>query len=415
MVSALDRPLQVVYRCGRLWTGERLIDRGGLVVEGGRITRVLFRNDADPAGAEVRDFPRALIHTGFLNAHVHLDLSGLEGKIPAGLTFPGWLNRVRAHRSEVGAAGLVAAARTGLRQLIASGVTRLIDYSYGGHSAGPIEESGIRAVVLREVIAPDPVRAAEAEQAARAWLADGSSHPLIRRGLAPHSPYLCIPSVIKRCREIAGTAPFSIHAAEFPGEAELLRTGRGELRGFLESVGVDFSGYVPPGVGPIEHLDRLGALSAALVIHANFLEPGDARRLAARDAAVVLCPRSHGYFNRPPHPLPDLLAAGVRMALGTDSSASNLGLSIAEEMREVRKMFPALTAQKIFALGTGTSLRSWGGLPAGGLLAPGEPADFAAAEIDRAAGEPLEDFLRGGGRNELTVVAGKETFHRDSG
>ncbi len=411
----MDRTLQVVYRGRWLWTGERLVDRGGLIVEGGRISRVLSRNDADPAGVEVRDLPRALIHPGFLNAHVHLDLSGLEGKIPADLAFPDWLNRVRAHRTKVGVAGLVAAARTGLRQLTASGVTRVVDYSYGGHSAGPIEESGIRAAILREVIAPDAARAAEAGAAARAWLADGPAHPLIRRGLAPHSPYLCLPSLIKSCREIAGAGPFSIHAAEFPGEAELLRTGGGELRSFLESVGVDFSGYSPPGVGPIEFLDRLGALSGALLVHANFLEPGDARLLAARDAAVVFCPRSHRYFDRPPHPLPDLLAAGVRVALGTDSSASNFGLSIAEEMREVKRAFPAITAEEIFALGTGQGLRGWGGLPDGGLLAAGflaggEPADFAAAEIASADGEPLEEFLRGGPRNEVTMVSGRVVF-----
>src|SRR5262245_26236392 len=234
-------PFFSVIRGSWLWTGGRLLQRGGVLIHRGRVAALLRDGEPDPPGAEVLDLPRALLHPGFLDAHVHLDLSGLGGKIPPGLPFPRWLARVRELRAAAGPEGLRAAARDGLRELATGGTVRLIDYSYGGHSEEAIRESGLRAAVLREVIGPEPVRAGEAAGAAREWIDGRSSDPRLTFGLAPHSPYLATAELIRECRWMSAGRPFSIHAAELPGENQLLREGRGELRTFLDEVGA--AGY----------------------------------------------------------------------------------------------------------------------------------------------------------------------------
>ena len=80
--------------------------------------------------------------------------------------------------------------------------------------------------------------------------------------------------------------------------------------------------------------------SCCRILHANDLNRQDIQTIAARGSAVVFCPGTHRYFDRPGHPLDGLLAAGVPVALGTDSSASNDGLSMQSEMRHVRELFP---------------------------------------------------------------------------
>ncbi len=395
-----------------LWTGERLIERGGVRIAGGEVAAIIAGNEPDPPGAEALDLPGALVHPGLFDAHCHLDLSGLGGAIPEGLPFSRWLLSVRELRKGLGEAGLAEAAVRGARDLIEGGATAVVDFSHGGLSEGAVRACGIRAAILHEVIGPSPARAVEAESAAREWLASRDPHPLVAHGLAPHSPYLVTASLLRGCRRLAARRPFSIHAAEIPGERELLLQGTGDLRDLLVEAGVDLSGFEPPGQGPISYLDSLGALEGTLIVHAGSLEPPDLSLLRRRGAAVVFCPRSHRYFGRPPHPLPSLLEAGVPAALGTDSAASGGILSVAAEMREARRSFPALSPRTVWDLGTGALLPPGGlGLPwRPGLLAPGRPADLAAAELAPGAGDPLAAFLDETPPCVLTMVGGRKIW-----
>ena len=400
-----------VVRGRWLWTGERLISRGGVVVEGDRVEALLDAGEPDPPHASLVDLPDALLHPGLLDAHVHLDLSGLEGTIPRGLPFPQWLARIRAHRQAVGSAGLERAIERGIAQLVASGTAKVIDFAYGALSEAALLKSGLRAAVLRELIGLDSARLVETLREATVWLCSPSEASLVLRGLAPHSPYLATAELITTSASLCRSRPFSIHLAEFLGETEFLERGTGELADFLSDLGVGIGKFAPPGCGPIEALELWGALEGTLAVHANVLDRSDIERLRAHRAAVVFCPRSHAYFARSPHPLPELLASGVPVALGTDSSASCGPLSVAEEMREVRRQFPSVDARTVFALGTGALLPPSDRLPWSGVLAVGGAADFAAAAPSAAhraeTSDPLEAFLNEPAPCVLNVVAGQ--------
>ena len=143
----------------------------------------------------------------------------------------------------------------------------------------------------------------------------------------------------------------------------------------------------------------LGVLDRdTMLVHAGDVTAAEIAAIARSGAAVVFCPGTHVYFCRPPHPLPALLEAGVPTGLGTDSSASNTGLSIAAEMRTVRRLFPELPARTIWQLGTGALLDRF--FPGAGSVEPGATADLAVTDLSpagsaaaAAAGDPLEAFL----------------------
>ena len=130
---------------------------------------------------------------------------------------------------------------------------------------------------------------------------------------------------------------------------------------------------------------------------------------------MVFCPGTHRFFDRPAHPLPQLLAAGVPLGLGTDSAASNRGLSLLAEMREVRRTFPQLAPATVFALATGSLLGSV--LPGAGTLSPGGAADVAVTELgatdpDAGGKDPLGAVLDGSGETLLTVAGGRVVYRR---
>ncbi len=67
-------------------------------------------------------------------------------------------------------------------------------------------------------------------------------------------------------------------------------------------------------------------------------------------AAVVFCPRTHWHFGHARYPLDKLRDNGIPICLGTDSRASNPDLSILEEARFVRLLFPEIDATEIMQM-----------------------------------------------------------------
>ena len=73
--------------------------------------------------------------------------------------------------------------------------------------------------------------------------------------------------------------------------------------------------------GPIRLAKSLGLLDfPTLLAHVNYCDDSELALLAAGRSSIVWCPRTHDYFGHPPHRWRDMLAAGINVAIGTDSS-----------------------------------------------------------------------------------------------
>src|SRR5437879_10346420 len=97
------------------------------------------------------------------------------------------------------------------------------------------------------------------------------------------------------------------------------------------------------------------------MVHAT---PDELALVVARGATIVLCPRSNLHIGGRLPDVPAMLAAGCRLALGTDSLSSNETLSVFSEMAVLARRFPTLPRDAI--LGWATA----GGAAALGLSAP---------------------------------------------
>jgi cytosine/adenosine deaminase-related metal-dependent hydrolase len=122
---------------------------------------------------------------------------------------------------------------------------------------------------------------------------------------------------------------------------------------------------------------------------------------------VVYCPRTHAYFGHGRYPLAEMLAAGVNVALGTDSRASSPDLNLLEEMRHAARLHPGVTPASIVRLGTLAGARALGRERRVGSLRPGKQADFVLVRLpDDPRDDPFELLLDATGGVERVYKSG---------
>ncbi len=121
-----------------------------------------------------------------------------------------------------------------------------------------------------------------------------------------------------------------------------------------------------------------------LFIHCNYLDPSV--RLASHQS-IVVCPRTHAAFGHRHHPFPQFLKRGVRVALGTDSLASNPDLDILAEARFLRRHYPEVAPATLLRMLTLNGAEALGFDALTGSLTPGKSADLVVLPLpndDRA-------------------------------
>lgn len=359
------------------------LERGLVTVQGEHILSV------EPAGTRRADLDlgAAAVLPGLVNAHTHLDLGGLRGAVPFTGDFPAWLRAVIAHRRARPAEQVQADVRAGLAESIRQGVTLLGDISAGGLSWPALAGAPIRAVVFHELLGLPATRAGLAWATALDWLRAHPATPTCRPGLSPHAPYSARASLFRAAASLAEARnlPLMTHLAETTGELELLAGHRGPFVPFLSALGVwDPDGLV---LTPDEVIARNGAVPHALFAHGNYLDP---LALLPPGATVVYCPRTHSFFGHPTHPFRALLERGARVALGTDSLASNPDLGVLAEARVLRRLYPDLPGEVLLRLATLAGAEALGWADETGSLAPGKSADLAVVPLPSPRGRPAD-------------------------
>src|SRR5262249_19395473 len=221
----------------------------------------------------------------------------------------------------------------GLTACIRTGTTLVGDISADGGSWEVLAGATLRAVVFRELLGLLLERAEIACLELRSWLDRIQPSPTCRPGVSPHAPY----SVRASLFFLATTwgFPLAIHLAETEAELDLLMLRRGPFVEFLEDLGV----WDPKALAadPEEVLRLTNTVAPVLYVHGNFLRP---EAPIPQNGSVVSCPRTHAAFGHPTHPFREFLSRGVRVALGTDSLASNPDLDLLAEARFVHRCFP---------------------------------------------------------------------------
>jgi cytosine/adenosine deaminase-related metal-dependent hydrolase len=264
--------------------------------------------------------------------------------------------------------------------------------------------SGLSAVVFLELLAWDPEKAGSTLGWADERLAGAKAR--LRRGLqvrlGAHAPHSCSAPLLRGLVERGG--PATIHLAESREETAFLRDGTGAWPAFLQERGLGRVAFSPPGTSPVLYADSLGVLHDCLVAaHAVQVDAGDRAVLARRGAHVVLCPRSNRNLGVGTADVPGLLAAGVRLALGTDSLASVETLDVLDDAVLLHRSFPEVDPAAILRMATLGGAEALGFDDLGAIL-PGRRAALAFAPAGSAPDDPCAFLVSGGARLRRVAV-----------
>jgi cytosine/adenosine deaminase-related metal-dependent hydrolase len=210
--------------------------------------------------------------------------------------------------------------------------------------------------------------------------------------------------------------PVAMHLAESSEELQLLAHGDGPFQQLLDERSMWDPTAIPGGTGVLEYLIQMARAPRCLVVHGNYLNGREFEFLAQnhRRMTVVYCPRTHAYFGHRAYPLTKMLAAGVRIALGTDSRASSPDLSLLAEIREVARKHSGIPAEQIVRLGTLAGAQALGWEDFTGSITPGKWANLTAIPCDRRCRDPYTVVVEGEATPAATWLRGEMAFCREA-
>lgn len=388
---------------------------GQLEIRAGRVAYAGSRRDAT---GKVVDYGAAVILPGLVNAHTHLELTDLAGRVPPGRDFVNWLRKLmtRAAESPPTERTVQEAVRAGVRQSLAAGVTTIGDITrFPAWTRPVLAESGLRGVSFGEVVAIGARRGLLSDRLEAAADAAHASDRL-RIGLSPHAPYTVEPEALRACaaRAQRDGLPMCMHLGETREEDDFVRDRTGPFADYLRGLGVWDSAIPASGCGAFELARRCGVLRpGTLIAHGNYLTDEQIDWLAEAGVSVAYCPRTHAAFGHAPHPFRRMLAAGVNVCLGTDSLASNPSLSILDELRFLHRTCPDVPPEALLQMATVNGARALKVSHEVGCLKPGRDADVVALRaVEAEFSSPFDWLLDGHTTVECVWIRGAPVVAR---
>lgn len=368
----------------RLFTGDILIQDGHI--------RELAPDLSLPADKVIKAKGMVAL-PGFVQAHTHLCQSLLRGQADDQPLLD-WLETITGLEFRHTPETLYASARLGLAEMIKAGTTSIIDMGTLHHQDSvfkAIEESGMRAQagkammdltknlppLLREST-EDSLR--ESVDLMHRWhgVADGR----IRYGFAPRWQLWNTSELLKTIKQEADSHPgVGIHGhageIEYEIEAMIEQTGLRNLL-YLESIGV---------VG-----------SNVQMAHCIWLNEDEHRVMAETGTNATHCPCCNMKLGSGMAPVPEMLAKGINVALGSDGAPSNNNMDMFFEMRfasllqKVRLGADALPAEEILNMATRNGAVALGIADEIGSLEVGKRADLILLDDGGLYAAPMRDF-----------------------
>ena len=367
-----------------------VLEDHAVAVRGEKITGLVPRGEAEfrwPQTPRI-ERPSHILIPGLVNAHTHAGLTLLRGYADD-LALQTWLEQhIWPTEAEHLCEDYVRAGTDlAIMEMVRSGTTCFADMYF-------FPETGVEVALRRgvRIAAGLPMIDFPTRWAANRKESLGKNEELYRRyrgepgvsfTIAPHAPYSVDDTGLALCANLAEERdiPLHIHVHETASEvADSLE--RHDRR-------------------PLSRLDELGVVNERLMaVHATQLEDGETELLAERGCTVVHCPQSNLKLASGFCPVHSLLEAGVNVALGTDSAASNNDLDLLGEMRTAALLAKAvagnaeaLSATQALEMATLAGARALGLDGEIGSLRPGKSADIVSLDLSPSNTQPVYDAV----------------------
>jgi 5-methylthioadenosine/S-adenosylhomocysteine deaminase len=305
---------------------DRVIDDAWLVIEDGRIAEIGggARKPGPVGFDEVVDLSGHVLMPGLVNAHTHSAMILFRGHAEGQslLTMEGWYNAIREPELAMVAEDMAPAVALSCAEMALSGTTTFCDqYFFAEEIAGAAAKAGLRAVIAYGIVQlGDKARGVEELAKATAFVegqrsADGRVIPWF----GPHAPYVdnseaLLTEEVKVANRLG--CGIHLHMACGPEDNELTLARYGTTA----SVALEKAGFFNGRIHAAHCLD-LSAEDIAVFARAEAASVAHCASAGLRSGREAICP------------VVPLRQAGVTVALGTDNVAANNAYDMIAEMR----------------------------------------------------------------------------------
>ena len=366
----------------------KILPAHAVAIDKGIIVNILPHNEAlrQYQATQIVELPDHALCPGLINAHTHAAMALLKG-LADDLPLMDWLqNHIWPIEAQLAREAFVyQGTQLAIAEMIRSGTTCFNDMYFFTQSAyAAVHESGIRAnlglilIDFPTAYAPD---LAGYIQKAHELMHIIEPDPLVTASIAPHAPYTVSDESLQALQQVAQHYGLRTHMHIHETAIEVQQA--------MEQT----------GIRPLQRLEQLGIVNEQLMaVHMTQLTEDDISLLAARHSHVIHCPESNLKLASGFCPVQRLLDAGVNVALGTDSNASNNDLDMVGEMHTaalLAKMVAhdasAVSAQQALRMATINGAKALGLHDKIGSLEIGKQADMIAIDFSVLEAKPLYD------------------------
>ena len=380
-----------------------VLDNHSVVVDKGVIIDILPTAELASSAYQpthTSSFASGILMPGLINCHTHSGMSLMRGYADDHCLHTWLTQHIWPTEAQVVSADFVRdSSELAVYEMIRGGTTCMNDmYWFPEVTAEVVDRLGLRAVIGLTVLDFPSAWAKEADE----YLRKGEDvrvsygeHERITFAVAPHAPYTVCDDNLVKSRERAVNAKtgghrIHTHLHETAAEVEDSVKGDGPTKHRSDTK-----------CRPLENLHRLGLVDENLIaVHMTQLSKSDIALLQSTRANVVHCPSSNLKLSSGFCPITDLLAAGVTVGLGTDSTASNNALNLMGEMRlaallakGVSGSAESVTARQAVRMATIGGARALGLDDKVGSLTKGKEADMVVVEASAIEMHPLYDAV----------------------
>ncbi len=383
----------------------KIFAQHSIAIDKGRIAAILPTHEAREQihAKNTLELDEHALIPGLINTHTHSPMTLFRG-LADDMPLMTWLNdhiwpaEARWIQPDFIADGTTLA----VAEMLRNGVTCFNDmYFFPDITAQVAAEAGMRAVVGLILVdfpsawAKDPDdylnKAIQVHDAFR-------KEELIQTIFSPHAPYSVSDEPLQKMSTLANELDLPVHMHVHETQDEIEQS---------------LNQY---GMRPLERLQKLNLLTPSLIaVHMTQLTDSEINAMAEAGSHVAHCPESNLKLASGFCPVQKLLEAGVNVALGTDSAASNNDLDILGEMRSaallgkgVAQNASALPAEQVLNMATINGAKALGLDKEIGSLEVGKSADMIAIDLNTLGCQPvynpLSQIVYSSNRTQVTDV-----------
>ncbi len=348
------------FQADYLFDGYNLLNEEQVLITkaDGTIEKIIHPGEA---GEEVEKL-KGLLSPGFVNCHCHLELSHLKGRTPMKSGLVEFVLFVVSQRKN-DPVEIMDCIKSAEEEMLAAGIIAVGDICNTSDTLTQKSGKHLAYYNFIELAGWLPDQAHKRFDSGRSLYDQfakmtGSEDHL---SLSPHAPY----SVSNPLWKLLGTRfpqkTITIHNQESAAEDAYFISGHGELTEMFRKMEIETTHFSGTGTRSLPYyLPLLGQAQNIILVHNTYTSAGDLSMANkfSRNLFFCLCPNANLYIENRLPDIPEMIRLNANIVIGTDSLASNLQLSVLEEMKTIKKYFPEIELSRLLKWATSNGARA---------------------------------------------------------